>query len=1162
MVELSMVAHAGAARDGARNAPTPEQCRAADPASSVWVTASAGTGKTRVLADRVLRLLLAASEPQQILCLTFTKAAAAEMVARVQADLGSFATLPDAALRDDLMELLARPATAQELANARSLLARVLDLPSGLPIMTIHGFCQSLLRRFPLEAGVPPHFDVIEPRTAADLLREAQEEVLASREAAIQADLGTLAVLLGESTLAGGLAELREQRLRSGADLGDAEAVVAALYRTLDLPAGATPDAVRAAASADPAIDRAALIAACRALELGSDRDGERCALITAWLTADQSGRIDGYRHYETVFLRVGDRAPKAQSNIITGQAATPAAIDALMAEQERLAAWAEKAKAARVAERTAALLRVGSAVLERYGQRKARLAALDYDDLIERARDLLQMPDAVSWVQYKLDQQIDHLLVDEGQDTSPAQWAIIEALSAEFFVGSGARPEKRTLFVVGDEKQSIMSVQGADVATYQRLRQSLCARAEAGRQPWREEPLNLSFRSAPPILHAVDAVFDAADARDGVTAGAWREHGCFWAERPGLVEVWPLVSVEPPPPAPAWQLPDQHEPADKAEHSLARLIAERIKIWLTDETPLASTGRQMTAGDVMILLPRRGILQELLVRQLKRLRVPVAGADRLALIDEIAVMDLVALGDALLLPEDDLTLAAVLKSPLFELGEEDLFDLAYDRGPASLHDRLRTLAGEREVFAQAHERFAGLLAQADFQPPFELYTRLLGEGGGRERFVARLGAAALEPIEAFLAQTLAYERGHPPSLQGFLHWLRADPTELIRDPDRPRDEVRVLTVHGAKGLEAPVAVLADTTFVPELNDRLLWLEAEGLPLWKVGSARRDQVSAAAHDLSRRRQLEEQRRLLYVAMTRAKEQLIVTGWERKNSAETNWYELITAGLERLPGAERMAMRLGPELEGMGWRLSTQQAAGPRQLGLALAGPAREALAPAWLERAAPPEPGMARPLSPSHLDEASTPAASPLDDVDRYRRGRLVHRLLQSLPERPAGERRAAMARFLAQPALALSEAEQEAIAAEVFGVLEAPAIAHAFGPGSRAEVPLAGVVEGSWGDQAIAGQVDRLVVGEHEVLVIDYKSNRAPPATPDRVPAAYLRQMAAYRALLRQIYPDRRVRCALLWTQGPHLMPLDETALASHAPRAWLGGEGAGPEG
>jgi ATP-dependent helicase/nuclease subunit A len=630
------------------------------------------------------------------------------------------------------------------------------------------------------------------------------------------------------------------------------------------------------------------------------------------------------------------------------------------------------------------------------------------------------------------------------------------------------------------------------------------------------------------------------------VVGGAWREHGCFWSERQGAVEVWPLVKVEPPPAAEAWRLPDRHEPADKAEHKLAQIIAEKVKAWLTDEVPLASTGRKIEAGDVMILLPRRGILQDLLVRQLKRQNVPVAGADRLVLIDEIAVMDLIALGDALLLPEDDLTLAAVLKSPLFGLGEDDLFALAYDRGEATLHERLRALAGARPIFAEADALFARLLAQVDFLPPFEFYTRLLGEGGARRRFVARLGPAALEPIEAFLAQTLSYERGHPPSLQGFLHWLRADTTELVRDPDRPRNEVRVLTVHGAKGLEAPVVILADATFVPDFQDRLLWLESEGLPLWKVGTAARDRVSAQAMEQARERQLQEQRRLLYVAMTRAQEQLIVTGWERRrNGKDTNWHEMITAGLERVAGAQCLDMRLAPDVVGLGWRLTTRPAPEQRQLGLPLDRQARAAPPPDWLARPVAVEPGLARPLSPSHLDDASEPAASPLDGIDRYRRGRLIHRLLQSLPDRPAGERAAAMRRFLAQPGLMMDEAAREEIAAEVAAVLQAPEIAHAFGPGSRAEVPLAGVV----GGRVVAGQVDRLAVSDQEVLVIDYKTNRTPPATPEAVPSVYLRQMAAYAALLRQIYPDRRVRCALLWTEGPRLMPLDEEVLARHAP-------------
>jgi ATP-dependent helicase/nuclease subunit A len=427
----------------------------------------------------------------------------------------------------------------------------------------------------------------------------------------------------------------------------------------------------------------------------------------------------------------------------------------------------------------------------------------------------------------------------------------------------------------------------------------------------------------------------------------------------------------------------------------------------------------------------------------------------------------------------------------------------------------------------------------------------LLSEGGARKRFVARLGPAALEPIEAFLAQALAYERGHAPSLQGFLHWLRADTTELIRDPDRPRNEVRVLTVHGAKGLEAPVVILADTTFVPDLNDRLLWPDGQGVPLWKMGGKDRDRVSEAAHAQARARQLEEQRRLLYVAMTRAQEQLVVTGWERKRGREASWYDMIAEGLARLPGARRVEMRLAPDLSGPGWRLDTRPDAGLRQLGLGLDppphGPERP---PAWLQEI-PLEPEVAQPLSPSHLDDASEPAASPLEDSDRYRRGRLIHRLLQSLPDRPDGERAAAMARFLAQPGLALDPALQQEIAAEVAAVLAAPAIAHAFGPGSRAEVPLAGMV----GGRLIAGQVDRLAVGRDEVLVIDYKTNRAPPAAAGQVPAVYLRQMAAYSTLLEQIYPNRRVRCALLWTQGPRLMALDQAALAGHRPAGWQDG-------
>jgi ATP-dependent helicase/nuclease subunit A len=1134
-----------------RRPPTAEQRRAAEPDCSIWVTASAGTGKTRVLADRVMRLLLAGIDPRQILCLTFTKAAAAEMVKRVEEDLSRFAMLPEAQLEAELQGLLGRNAAAEEKARARTLLTEVLDLPAGLPIMTIHGFCQSLLKRFPLEAGVVPHFDVLDPRSAADLLREAQAEVLADGRGEIRRALDRLAVLLGEITLAEGLAALREARLRLTALLaehgGDVERLIAEIYQTLRLPTGASAEDVRHAACADAGIDRQGLLLAARALAAGTDKEAARGQTIADWLSADVSPRAQMWPAYEAVFLTT-KREPKQASSIITRGCAAAArtAEPALLAEQARIAGWIEREKAATVAERTAALLRVGAAVLAAYARRKDELAALDFDDLIAASRKLLEQPGIGSWVQYKLDQQIDHLLVDEGQDTSPEQWAILEALCAEFFAGAGARPIRRTLFVVGDEKQSIMSVQGADVACYRRFRQLFAARAEAGRQPWREEPLGRSFRSAKPILELVDAVFADPAAREGVVSGAdWPAHECFLTTAKGQVEVWPLIEGEPADKAEGWQLPDRHEAISRSETRLARAIARQIFEWRRDQVPLPSTGQPIRAGDVMVLLPRRGILQDLLIRELKRLQVPVAGADRLALTDEIAVMDLIALGDALLLPEDDLTLAAVLRSPLFGLGEDDLFELAYCRGDATLYQRLR----DHPRFRGAHERFAELLRQADFAPPYEFYARLLGAGGGRARLLARLGPAAIEPIEAFLAQALAFEQGHPPSLQAFLHWLRADTTELIRDPDRPRDEVRVLTCHGAKGLEAPIVFIADAGFVPSTRDRLLWTEPAGLPLWRVRSELRDSESEAADQRGLSAQQQEHRRLLYVALTRARELLIVTGWQRNRpTAEPTWYELVTAGMAQL-GATRVPAGLGPELAGESLRYGNLAAAGPAQLRLALRAPSADQTTapPPWLRRPAPVEAARA-PLSPSRaFEDDPTAAASPLlaASSDRYRRGRLIHRLLQSLPGRPAAERAEALARYLALPSLGLAQPEQAALAAEVEAVLALPELGPLFGPDSRAEVPLAGVV----GDQAIFGQVDRLAVTAREVLLIDYKTNRTPPATSAEIPAAYLRQMAAYRALLQAIYPTRAVRCALLWTEGPRLMALDDAALAACQP-------------
>ncbi len=1148
-----------------RPKPTPEQHRAADPGSSVWVTASAGTGKTHVLSNRLLRLLVEGADPAGILCLTYTKAGAAEMARRVQDDLAKLAVMADDALAEDLENLLGRPPTAAERARGKNGLLQVLDLPGGLRIMTIHSFCQSLLYRFPLEAGVSPHFELLETRATAGLLRQARDAVLIDRSPAIREAVRQVAVALGEHSLGEGLSALDGKRTaftRLLARLGgDVDALVAEVHAVLGIENGLTIERLRERMVDDPALDEPGLFAAASALSgSGNENDRERGRVINEWLQAQSIERLRLLDGYEKVFL-TAKRQAKAQKNVATKQVVEgqPSAWPVLENEQKRLETFGTLEKAAAVAGKTAALLRVGAAVIQAYERRKRADGGLDYTDLIDRSRRLLADPETGDWVRYKLDQRIDHLLIDESQDTSPDQWAIVQALIDDFWSGEGTREKPPTLFVVGDEKQSIFGFQGANVETYQRLRRDFEHRAGAARRPWQDVPLEESFRSAPAILQAVDAVFEPAEMRAGVHGGDGPiGHRAFKEKAKGLVEVWPLIEGEMAPDAEPWALPDRAAVTVSAERRLARSIAEQIRHWLLNGTPLARTGEPIGAGDVMILLPRRGVLQDLLIRELKQNNVPVAGADRIGLLDELAVMDLMALGDALLLPEDDLTVATVLRSPLFDVNEQQLFMLAHDRGDRPLWRRLGDLRETHPTIADADDRFRQLLARVDYTPPFEFFSRFLAEGApsGRRRLLSRLGPAAVLPIEAFLAQAIAYERSNPPSLQGFLHWLRADSEAIRRDADEGGDEVRILTVHGSKGLEAPIVFLADTTYAKTLKqDRLLWRD-DGLPFWKAAEKARDPKSEALYRLQETRMREEHRRLLYVAMTRAEERLIVAGCARKGKKGANdgaavpssWHDMIRAGLERLGGAAA-TLTLPGGVTGEVLRFGDGEADAPsaRQAALpfALDG-AGTAPPPAWLAAAVRGE-AKAEPLVPSADPEADDPPAeSPLSDDGprRFGRGLLIHKLLQILPDLPAEDRGPAMWRYLEKPGLRLDPAAAEAIAAEVAAILDNPDFRELFGPFSRAEVPLVGEVAG----RRVSGQVDRLAVLADEVLVVDYKTNRPPPRRQEDVAPAYGRQMAIYRDLLRRIYPDRPVRSALLWTEGPRLMPLDDRWLDAFA--------------
>lgn len=1139
------------------------QQAAAAPEVSAFVAANAGAGKTRVLIDRVARLLLAGAPPSRILCITFTKAAAAEMADRLFSLLGKWALADDGALAEALDDLEGKSSRdADALARARRLFARALETPGGLKIQTIHAFCESVLKRFPLEAGAPPGFSVIEEAEAAALAGAAVDRV-AERAAhgALGAAFARLAALRGGRDLRALLVDaiVSRQRLEDAREAaGGWEKLLAETARALDVEPDADESAIIAAAAREfaPAdIRRMQGAFRCGGKTVNDFAENEIERFFAA---ASPSEQIEALK---PIFLTREDRPRKKLADQPSIRS-DPWLEDYLAAKQAMLAGALDKAKAARAFANTRAAHLVLREATSVYESMKAARAALDYDDLVFHARRLFADRGAAAWVLWKLDQGLDHILLDEAQDTSPAQWSVVEAPLEEFFAGAGARTAARTFFAVGDQKQSIYSFQGADAGLFQEKRADL-AKKIAAVAPFVDRPLTLSFRTAAPVLAFVDALFADPQARAGLGEDGPLRHGVYREGAAGRVEIWPLAPHPEAAEDTPWDAPLDATPARHPARALARRTARTIRRWLDQGETLASAGRPIAPDDVMILVQSRAALFHETIRALNECGVPVAGADRLKLLEDAAVEDLLSYARCALLDADDLSLAETLKSPFFGLGDEDLFALTREPRP-SLWEALRARARERESWARAVEEIAAARRIALQEGGYAFFSHVLETGApsGRRRLYARLGAASRETVDELLRQALEYERAHPRSLQGFLAWFEARAGEIKRETDQASRAVRVMTVHGAKGLEAPIVFLIDAHRRPDAKKigpllRLPGPAGAARPrgLFALAGAKDQDCAALAHarEEEKRLQYEEYRRLLYVAATRARDRLYVCGVENRRetnpsarpAAEKSWHALAQDAMERLGDAvERVR---DPEGWGEILILSAPQTAPPED---ASARPARRAPpAPDWLARPAAAETARAR-LAPSRLaDEmeahGETAAYSPLRPADRFIRGRMLHRLLELLPQIASSQRPAAADRLLARLAPQIPAEERARWRAEALRVLDDPAFAPVFAPESRAEVPVAGTLGKN--SATVSGAIDRLAVTKDRVLIVDYKTNRPPPARVEDAPTAYVAQLAAYRALLQEIYPDREISCALLWTYDARLMPVP-AALLDHA--------------
>ncbi len=1108
------------------NDATKRQVQAARPNVSTWLSANAGSGKTRVLTDRVARLLLQGVSPENILCLTYTKAAATEMQNRLFERLGSWAMQPDDALRRALDEMGVDDVIDDHaLRQARTLFAKAIETPGGLKIQTIHSFCGAVLRQFPREAGVSPQFLAIDERVIKQLCHEILETLASEGD-----DLGVISDMTG---------------LTSDRDL---PRVVQAILAKRDILAQPRdPRDIFQHFGLDDVVDPIADIQA------HFDADDLRLVRDLVAILSKQTGndltaarklqhitKIDtaAIVTFEDVFLNgltgKNPLAPKIDSFPKKSTRAGPAAalIDDLNDLMQRVRVYYDRRRAISDAYQAVTLHRFAGVFLARYAREKQLRGWLDFEDLILKTRDLLNTPAVAEWVLYRLDGGIDHILVDEAQDTSPAQWNVIEHLAQEFTTGQGARSNtNRTIFVVGDKKQSIYSFQGADPDEFDRMRDVFQQRLDAISHPFQPLTLDFSFRSSAAILRVVDAVFDGRGS-SGFSSDS--VHRAFNTELPGRVDLWPVIDAQKQADDQDWETPiDRPAPSDHRV-ILAENIADEIDRMIKSGTliPDKNGPRPVRAGDFLILVQRRKEMFSEIIRACKSKGLPMAGADRLNLQSELAVRDLIALLSFLVTPEDDFSLATILKSPLFGWDEQRLFTLAHYRSEKYLWAAMRaapnTYAAELAVLND-------LRGQTDFLRPYDLLERVLIKHQGRKRWVGRVGAECIDGIDALLEQALTYEQTEVPSLTGFISWFSSDDLQIKRQMDANSDQIRVMSVHGSKGLESPIVILPDTG-KREVRIKDTVIKSDEMVVWKSNAENR--AATVEHAVAERQDVEtyERDRLLYVAMTRAEKWLIVAAAGDLGGTPPSWYEQIAIGMDKSGAFDcDFPTGVGKRVQHLDW--PTPTATTPPQQTLNPSGSeADQTLAP-WVDTAAPAPVAQRVSLSPSDLGGAKALGGDLGQSMDAAMLfGSQVHILLEHLPNHPQSDWDHIAADLLAGAGY---DPDPDAIR-QAKSVITAPALQYLFAADVLAEVAVSAPLD-QVGDLPIYGVIDRLVIAPDHVQVVDFKSNATVPATADEIPLGIVRQMAAYGLAMQAIYPDRQVRCAIVWTATATVMEIPQ---------------------
>lgn len=1106
------------------------QIAAADPNYSVWVEASAGTGKTKVLSDRVLRLLLDGVNPMRILCLTYTKAAAVEMNNRISERLSKWTIISDDNLAKELQKLFIKDSLSKEdllvyKERARTLFAVLLDTPGGIKIQTIHSFCQEVLKRFPLEAGITPYFDILDDASSAEALKQIRRELLNEYQVASKSICESMQYLIAhlkENSFADAMRLITAKRNIIADFIRKSNGLDGFLQKlALQLQIKANESANDVVSAFMQSIDKDKCAQNIEALRHGSKTDFNRAE--TLYKILDDGLQTADFDKYRDIFLTGNGEIRKTLATK-EAQKFDEDIVLRMENEAQRVFATAVICQKTDLYAATKAVFTIAGALNDKYEKYKQQHAKLDYDDLILITKKLLSNSSVASWVLFKLDGGIDHILLDEAQDTSPDQWEIVKSLSEEFFAGLGVSLNKCTIFAVGDRKQSIYSFQGADPEKFDMMAQYFAKKIG---NDFKKVNLEVSFRSTKAVLDVVNRLFSKKEVAEGVVSrGEVVNHLPFRAGEFGHVEIWPLFVAENDKDkvtkTEVLLPPMEMKRQISARTKLAQAIAIKIK-QMVEQSKLNPHKKTLHYSDFMVLVQRRlGFVTEF-IRACKAVGVQISGADKLRLSEQIAVQDLISLGQFLLLPNDDLALAEVLKSPLFNLTDDDLLELCYNRKGALLWSKL----GDDEKYADIYKELQTLANMVDFVRPFELYNYVLNKLNGRLKFIERMGPEVADAIDEFINQTITFEQNHIPSMQNFISWMSKNDIEIKRENEQnDADVVRIMTVHGSKGLQAPIVFLPDTISFRTDHREMDLLYDNNNAYFPLNGSYYEENCLALNEEQNRKNFEEYKRLLYVALTRAEDQLFICGYSNKKEediADNTWYKMCKQTLAELSNS----------IED---KLVYESFVDDKQESLPIEEKENEDFqTEGWVYQNAVPETALSKPYTPSkpQEDETETDSSSPLlEKGNFYRRGEIIHKILQFIPNK-AENIAEIMHEFLDKNATDLSSLQREQIAKEVLSLLKSPEFSELFGNHARNEVPIIGEIDG----KIISAQIDKLVVLKDKIIIVDYKTNRPAAKELSDTPEVYIKQIKTYAKLVSKIYPSLPVKGYILWTNEARLM-------------------------